>query len=166
MFRRYANTTGIFTSTCHPYDQGDHRSHHPWPQPKGTAVCPTTCDDGEGPSAPRFPTANSTQQKALSRWSVPAVLASTKHHGTAPYAVPHNVSAIKLELMTNGPSGTQMTVCKRPCSPALIGSAALQLNETIARQTMISVRTKAACTGRRAASRRRSARSARPGGTR
>ena len=60
--------------------------------------------------------------------SVPAVLASTKHHGTAPYAVPHNVSAIKLELMTNGPSGTQMTVCKRPCSPALIGSAVLQLN--------------------------------------
>ena len=67
--------------------------------------------------------------------------------------------------MTNGPSGTQMTVCKRPCSPALIGSAALQLIAN-ARQTMISVRTKAACTGRRAASRRRSARSARPGGTR
>ena len=23
----YLNTTGAFTSTCHPYDQGDHRSH-------------------------------------------------------------------------------------------------------------------------------------------
>ena len=65
--------------------QGDHRSHHPWPQPKGTDVCPTKCEDSE-------------------------TLASTRHKGTTPYNVPLNKTAIMLELMVNGPSGNQMTV--------------------------------------------------------
>ena len=82
---RYLNATGAFTSTCHPYDQGDHRSKHPWPQPKGRNVCAATCDDGEN-------------------------LAKTRHRGTKPYRVPHDPDAIKLELLTNGPAGTQMTV--------------------------------------------------------
>jgi hypothetical protein len=50
---KYLNATGSFTSTCLPYDQGDHRSHHPWPQPKGTDVCPTTCEDSEDLAATR-----------------------------------------------------------------------------------------------------------------
>ena len=48
-------------------------------------MCPKACEDGE-------------------------TLAKTKHFGTKPYNVPHNVTAIKLELLVNGPSGTQMTV--------------------------------------------------------
>ena len=81
----YLNQTGAFTSTCRPYDQGDHRSKHPWPQPKGRDVCPSTCDDGED-------------------------LPATRHRGGRPYRVPHDVDKIKLELLTYGPAGTQMTV--------------------------------------------------------
>ena len=82
---KYLNATGAFTSTCVPYDQGDHRSHHPWPQPKGTDKCPAKCEDSE-------------------------TLAASRHKGTIPYNVPLNKTAIMLELMVNGPSGNQMTV--------------------------------------------------------
>ena len=82
---KYLNTTGAVSAACSPYDQGD--LHCAWHKPApGPPTCHSgTCLDGE-------------------TW------AASKRHGTVPYNVPRTMDAIKLELFTNGPAGTQMTV--------------------------------------------------------
>lgn len=85
----YANTSGLVDGACAPYDEG---SHHcaPRPLPTPPTQCPTSCaDDPVGG---------------------PAAFAKRKHHGTAPYHMPNNISLIKADLLAHGPAGSQMTV--------------------------------------------------------
>jgi len=80
----YLNTTGAVSAACSPYDQGD--LHCAWAR-----------------KAPGPPKCHSGACIDSENW--------TPYHGTVPYNVPSAVDAIKLELATNGPAGTQMTVC-------------------------------------------------------